>query len=90
MANPWEIFWNAQAYKGKTALLDRRSREIARDGAAAPAASYDINTEDPAKINKAARRPEGAATDLQHQGQHHQYQTIPEDKAGCTRPGRAT
>jgi spermidine/putrescine transport system substrate-binding protein len=53
MSNPWDIFWQAQPYKGKTAILSevRESLCLAmlREG------STDLNTEDPAKIDKAVK-----------------------------------
>ncbi|HEY0387829.1 MAG TPA: spermidine/putrescine ABC transporter substrate-binding protein [Gaiellales bacterium] len=51
MSNPWDIFWQAQAYKGKTALLSEVRESIAL--AMLHSGDTDINTEDPAKINKA-------------------------------------
>ncbi len=34
MSNPWDIFWESQAYKGKVAAAQRAARDD-RDGAAA-------------------------------------------------------
>jgi spermidine/putrescine transport system substrate-binding protein len=50
MSNPWDIFWQAQAYKGKTAILSEVRESIVlamlRDG------NYNVNTEDPKVIDK--------------------------------------
>ena len=51
MPNPWDIFWQSQAYKGKTALLSEVRETIAM--ALLRKGDLDINTEDPAKINQA-------------------------------------
>jgi spermidine/putrescine transport system substrate-binding protein len=51
--NPWDIFWKAEAYKGKTALLSEVRETIAM--ALLHRGDKDINTEDPAKINQAVK-----------------------------------
>ena len=51
--NPWEIFWQAQAYKGKTALLSEVRETIAM--ALLHRGDKDINTEDPDKVNQAVK-----------------------------------
>src|SRR5258706_6846612 len=53
LPNPWDIFWQAQAYKGKTALLSEVRETIAM--ALLHRGDKDINTEDPAKINQAVK-----------------------------------
>ena len=45
MEQPWDIFWESQAYKGKVGLLSEGARD---DRHGAPAEDLDINTEDPA------------------------------------------
>jgi spermidine/putrescine transport system substrate-binding protein len=50
---PWEIFWHAQAYKGKTALLSEVRETIAM--ALLRRGIKDINTEDPKLVNRAVK-----------------------------------
>ena len=49
--NPWSIFWQAQAYKGYVALLDDSRETLVM--AMLYRGFLDINTEDPAAIDKA-------------------------------------
>src|SRR5215831_21069 len=49
--NPWSIFWNSQKYKGYVGVLDDDREALAM--AMQYRGSYDINTEDPAVIDKA-------------------------------------
>jgi spermidine/putrescine transport system substrate-binding protein len=80
---PWDIFWKAQAYRGKVGILDDR-----RDALSMPmqrtamhaGVRPDLNTEDPAVISKAESdlsqlggicNPKVTITD---------YQTLPEGK----------
>ena len=51
MQQPWDIFWQAQDYKGKTALLSEDRETIAM--ALLRKGITDINTEDPKLINQA-------------------------------------
>ncbi|HYY33331.1 MAG TPA: extracellular solute-binding protein [Gaiellaceae bacterium] len=51
MPQPWDIFWEAQAYKGKVALLSEPRETIAM--ALLRKGHLDINTEDPKLINQA-------------------------------------
>jgi spermidine/putrescine transport system substrate-binding protein len=51
MPQPWDIFWQAEAYKGKTALLSEPRETIAM--ALLRKGHLDINTEDPALISQA-------------------------------------
>ncbi|HEY0387553.1 MAG TPA: spermidine/putrescine ABC transporter substrate-binding protein [Gaiellales bacterium] len=51
--NPWDIFWRAQKYRGKTALLSEVRETIAM--ALLHRGDKDINTEDPAKIDQAVK-----------------------------------
>ena len=51
MENPWSIFWHAEAYKGYVGVL-----EDSREALVLPMlyrGQYDVNTEDPAMIEKA-------------------------------------
>jgi spermidine/putrescine transport system substrate-binding protein len=79
MANPWDILWQSQAYKGKVAVLSEPRETIAM--ALLRKGHTDINTEDPKLIN-------AAVADLQElygvcnvKVGDLQYETIPEDKA---------
>jgi spermidine/putrescine transport system substrate-binding protein len=80
---PWDIFWQAQKYRGLVGILDDRrdalSMPMQRD-AMKTGARPDLNTEDAALITKAQRdlsalgpicQPKVAITD---------YQTLPEGK----------
>jgi spermidine/putrescine transport system substrate-binding protein len=51
LANPWSIFWNAKAYTGYVGLLDN-TRELLTL-ALLYRGNYDVNTEDPAVIDRA-------------------------------------
>jgi spermidine/putrescine transport system substrate-binding protein len=51
MQQPWDIFWEAEAYKGKTALLSEPRETIAM--ALLRKGITDINTEDPELIDEA-------------------------------------
>src|SRR3954449_2933180 len=51
MQQPWDIFWQAEAYKGKTALLSEPRETIAM--ALLRKGHFDINTEDPELIDQA-------------------------------------
>jgi spermidine/putrescine transport system substrate-binding protein len=79
MSNPWDIFWQAQAYKGKTALLSEVRETIAM--ALLRKGELDINTEDPAKINKAVADLQELYNICNIKVGDLQYSTIPEDKA---------
>lgn len=52
MPNPWEIFWQSQAWKGRVAVLDDAREAIVL--ALLRRHQYDVNTEDPKLINHAA------------------------------------
>src|SRR5262245_37832983 len=80
---PWDIFWHAQAYRGKVGILDDRrdalSMPMQRD-AMRTGAIPDLNSEDEDVVNKAQRdlselggicNPKVTITD---------YQTLPEGK----------
>ena len=79
MSNPWDIFWQAQAYKGKTALLSEVRETIAM--ALLRKGELDINTEDPAKINQAVADLQELYNICNIKVGDLQYSTIPEDKA---------
>jgi spermidine/putrescine transport system substrate-binding protein len=79
MSNPWDIFWQAQAYKGKTALLSEVRETIAM--ALLRRGELDINTEDPAKINKAVADLQELYNICNIKVGDLQYSTIPENKA---------
>jgi spermidine/putrescine transport system substrate-binding protein len=49
--NPWSIFWNAKAYTGYVGVLDDSRESLAM--AMLYRHFYDINTEDPAEVDKA-------------------------------------
>jgi spermidine/putrescine transport system substrate-binding protein len=49
--NPWSIFWNAKPYTGYTGVLDDARESLVM--AMLYRQFYDINTEDPAEIDKA-------------------------------------
>jgi len=51
MTQPWDIFWESQAYKGKVALLSENRETIGM--ALLRKGHMDINTEDPALVNSA-------------------------------------
>lgn len=51
MPQPWDIFWQAEAYKGKTALLSEPRETIGM--ALLRKGHKDLNTEDPALVNQA-------------------------------------
>jgi len=79
MSTPWDIFWQAQAYKGKTALLSEVRETIAM--ALLRKGELDINTEDPAKINQAVADLQELYNICNIKVGDLQYSTIPEDKA---------
>jgi len=49
--NPWSIFWNAQNYKGYVGVLDDAREALIM--AMLYRGNFDVNTEDPAAIDKA-------------------------------------
>ena len=78
MSNPWDIFWQSQAYTGKVALLSEVRETIAM--ALLHAAIKDINTEDP-KVNQAVKDLQELYNICNIKVGDLQYQTVPEDKA---------
>ena len=79
LKQPWDIFWQAQAYKGKTALLSEVRETIAM--ALLRKGELDINTEDPAKINQAVSDLQELYNICNIKVGDLQYSTIPENKA---------
>ena len=79
MPQPWDIFWEADAYKGKTALLSEVRETIAM--ALLRKGELDINTEDPAKINQAVADLQELYNICNIKVGDLQYSTIPENKA---------
>jgi spermidine/putrescine transport system substrate-binding protein len=79
MANPWDVFWQSQAYSGNVTVLDEVRESIAM--ALLRKGHTDINTEDPKLIDQ-------AVSDLQQlygicnvRTLDTQWQKIPENKA---------
>jgi spermidine/putrescine transport system substrate-binding protein len=79
MANPWDIFWQSQAYKGKVALLSEVRETIAL--ALLRKGITDINTEDPKLIAQAVKDLQELYGICNIKVGDLQYQTVPEDKA---------
>src|SRR5215213_8528727 len=79
MQQPWDIFWQAQAYKGKTALLSEPRETIAM--ALLRKGITDINTEDPKLIDQAVADLEELNEICNIKLGDSQYQTIPEGTA---------
>ena len=76
MPQPWDIFWQAQAYKGKTALLSEPRETIAM--ALLRKGHLDINTEDPALINQAVADLKELYSVCNIKVGDVQYQAVPE------------
>ena len=66
MSQPWDIFWESQAYKGNVALLSENRETIGM--ALLRKGITDINTEDPGAREPGSVRPQAALRHLQHQG----------------------
>jgi spermidine/putrescine transport system substrate-binding protein len=79
MQQPWDIFWQAQAYKGKTALLSENRETIAM--ALLRKGITDINTEDPKLINQAVADLKELYGICNVKVGDVQYQTVPEGTA---------
>jgi len=77
--NPWDIFWQAQPYKGKTALLSEVRETIAM--ALLHRGEKDINTENPSKINQAVDDLVELNGICNIKVGDLQYETVAEDKA---------
>jgi len=80
---PWDIFWEAQAYKGKVGVLDDKrdtlSMPMQRD-AMHTGARPDLNTEDPAIVEKAGKDLEQLTGICNVKIAYNDYQTLPEAK----------
>jgi spermidine/putrescine transport system substrate-binding protein len=84
MDNPWDIFWESGAYRGKVGLLDDKrdalsmpmQRDSLRIGATA-----DVNTEDPEIVAKAGRDLQELTDICNIKVTITDYQTLPEAKS---------
>lgn len=74
--NPWSIFWNAQAYKGKVGVLNDSRETIAM--AMLYRQEYDINTEDPKLINRAVADLKALIPICNPKINETEYQTLPQ------------
>ena len=79
MQQPWDIFWQSQAYKGKVGLLSEERETIAM--ALLRKGITDINTEDPALINRAVKDLKQLYGICNVKVDDTQYQTIPEGRS---------
>jgi spermidine/putrescine transport system substrate-binding protein len=79
MPQPWDIFWQSQAYKGKVALLSEERETIGM--ALLRKGNTDINTEDPAQINQAVADLKELYGVCNIKVGDVQYQSIPEGTA---------
>jgi spermidine/putrescine transport system substrate-binding protein len=77
--NPWDIFWHAQKYAGKTALLSEERETIAM--ALLHRGIKDINTEDPKLVNQAVKDLQELYKICSIKVGDLQYENVPEDKA---------
>ena len=78
LPNPFDIFWQAQAYKGRTTLISEVRETIAL--ALLHRGETDINTEDPAKINRAVKDLQELDSICNVKVGDLQYTQIPEDR----------
>jgi spermidine/putrescine transport system substrate-binding protein len=79
MAQPWDIFWESEAYKGKVALLSEERETIGM--ALLRKGILDINTEDPALIDQAVSDLKQLYDVCNIKISDVQYQSIPEGTA---------
>ena len=79
MQQPWDIFWQAEAYKGKTVLLSEDRETIAM--ALLRKGITDINTEDPKQIDQAVADLKELYGVCNIKVGDSQYQAIPEGTA---------
>ena len=77
--NPWDIFWHAQKYTGKTALLSEERETIAM--ALLHRGITDINTEDPKLVDRAVKDLQELYKICSIKVGDLQYENVPEDKA---------
>jgi len=76
LENPWSIFWNSQAYKGYVGVLDDSRESLAM--AMLYQKNYDVNTEDPAVIDKALADLKALIPICNPKVNITEYQTLPE------------
>lgn len=76
MTQPWDIFWESSAYKGKVALLSEQRETIAM--ALLRKSHLDINTEDPKLIDQAVADLKELYDVCNIKVGDVQYQTVPE------------
>jgi spermidine/putrescine transport system substrate-binding protein len=76
MTQPWDIFWESSAYKGKVALLSEQRETIAM--ALLRKGHLDINTEDPKLIDQAVADLKQLYDVCNIKVGDVQYQTVPE------------
>jgi len=74
--NPWSIFWNSQKYKGYVGVLDDDREALSM--AMQYRGNYDINTEDPAAIDKALADLKALIPICNPKVNITEYQTLPE------------
>jgi spermidine/putrescine transport system substrate-binding protein len=79
MSQPWDIFWQSQAYSGKVGLLSEDRETIAM--ALLRRGHMDINTEDPKLINAAVADLKQLYNICNVKVDDTQYQTIPEGRS---------
>ncbi len=77
--NGWDIFWHAQKYTGKTALLSEVRETIAM--ALLHRGITDINTESPKLVNRAVKDLQELYNICNIKVGDLQYETVPENKA---------
>jgi spermidine/putrescine transport system substrate-binding protein len=76
MPQPWDIFWQAEAYKGKVALLSENRETIG--SALLRKGHTDINTEDPKLVNQAVADLKELYSICNIKVGDVQYQAVPE------------
>jgi spermidine/putrescine transport system substrate-binding protein len=79
MPQPWDIFWQSEAYKGKVALLSEERETIGT--ALLRKGIVDINTEDPAQINQAVADLKELYDICNVKVNDVQYQAVPEGRS---------
>jgi spermidine/putrescine transport system substrate-binding protein len=77
--NGWDIFWHAQKYTGKTALLSEVRETIAM--ALLHRGITDVNTESPKLVNQAVKDLQELYNICNIKVGDLQYETVPENKA---------
>jgi spermidine/putrescine transport system substrate-binding protein len=79
MDNPWDIFWQSGAYKGKVGLLSEERETIGM--ALLRKGNLDINTEDPALIDQAVADLKELYDICNIKVDDIQYQAVPEGES---------